>query len=137
MKLLLFLLLFLQPEPNPVHLSFDSKMIQPGIYQVYMFAQIDHGWHIFTLKDSVYATHITFTPNKMISHLKMEEYGTRDCSLDSPYFKRETFIYNVLFTQKVITKNRLPNTLYGEVLYVVSNGNSYLVKREKFMIALN
>lgn len=135
MQLLLFVFLFLKP----VETTYYSKTIQPGIYEIHIDLHIQNEWHVYS-KDNIYVNSIALAMDNdpLIKYFPVKEYGYKQLEEDSCIrMSGIGYEHNLLLIRKVITRDRKPHILRGELIIFAGNNKETYYDREEFMISLN
>lgn len=127
---------------NPVKWSFASKKINASTYEVYLTAQIDEGWHVYsqtTPDGGPIPTSIEYTKNPLLTiDGNAKEVGKLE-QKHEPLFGVDVkqFSDKVVFVQRVKVKGNAKTSLSGTVAFMSCNDRECLPpKSQKFTIAL-
>ncbi|HSC55368.1 MAG TPA: protein-disulfide reductase DsbD domain-containing protein [Phnomibacter sp.] len=127
---------------NPVHWSFTSKKINATTYELHITANIDAGWHIYSIDHSAdigVATNIVFKANPLgATNGKIKVVG-KPVSMPDPATAEVVKFYekNVDFVQVVKLKAPVKTSFSGTVEFMVCDDKQCLPPTEKsFTIAL-
>lgn len=110
-------------QPDPVSWKFSAKKVSDKVYDVYMTANLQPGWHIYSqtqAKDAIaLPTEFNFTSNPlMVFSGKVKEEGKMEKFYDK-ILKSSANQYSktVTFVQRVTLKANVKTTLAGIVEY--------------------
>jgi hypothetical protein len=150
MKKLFFLLItilsvqLLSAQQIPVSWTFSSKKISNGQYEIYFYATIEPGWHVYSQqqpKDAIAEpTSFSFVKNPFIQlEGKVSEVGKlekyKDKVLD---VTAHQYSNKVTFVQKVKLKGKAKTSVTGNLVYQTCDDEKCLPPRTvNFTIALN
>ncbi|MBL0145118.1 MAG: hypothetical protein IPP48_04545 [Chitinophagaceae bacterium] len=128
---------------NPVQWSFTSKKIADKVYEVYLTATIQSGWHLYSQtqpKDAIsIPTEITFNANPLVSlDGKAKEVGKIEFYQDKKLkISANQYSSKVVFVQKVKLKAKAKTNISGSVEYQTCDDKKCLPPVTKtFSVAL-
>ncbi|MGS2763805.1 protein-disulfide reductase DsbD domain-containing protein [Sinomicrobium sp. M5D2P9] len=146
--LVMVLLLSLRMEAqsgDPVEWEFSTKAVDKDTYEVYMTANMEHPWHIYSqyMEDGgPVPTTITFTENPAIQligeakedGIPIEKYEDV-FMLDTRYYEG---VVHFVQTVKVKTGTKTPVIVKGTVLFMACSDEQCLTPQErKFKVTLD
>src|SRR5690606_37373269 len=129
MKKLFFLLAAIltftasQAQLNPVNWKFSSKKISAKVYEIYMTATMDAGWHLYSQTQPADAislpTKFSFTNNPLVKlEGKVAEVGKMEKFHDATLgASANQYSKNVKFVQKITLKAAAKTNISGTVTY--------------------
>jgi thiol:disulfide interchange protein DsbD len=136
--------LFAQAQfTNPVQWTFTSKKIADKTFEVYLTANIQSGWHLYSQnqpKDAVnIPTEVLFNKNPLVAiDGKTAEVGKMELYQDKKLkISANQYANKVIFVQKVKVKSAAKTTISGSVEYQTCDDKKCLPpKKELFKVAL-
>ena len=119
--LVLFIASSAYSQLNPVRWNFSVKKVADKMYEVYMNASMESGWHVFSQtqpEDAIgIPTGIVFNPNPLITIIgkpkevgKMEKFKDLKLGLSANQYSGK-----VDFVQKIKLKGNVKTNISGEV----------------------
>jgi thiol:disulfide interchange protein DsbD len=141
--LLVFSIVTLSAQNNPVSWSFSSKKIAGDQYEIYFTANIQSGWHLYSQnqpKDAIaQPTSFNFNKNPLLNFEgKVKEQGKlekyKDETLDISAYQ---YSNKVVFVQKVKVKGKAKTAVTGNFEFQTCDDSKCLPpKTMSFSIAL-
>lgn len=127
---------------NPVQWDFSAKKINATIYEVYLTANMEDGWHVYsqhTPDGGPVPTSIQFAKNPLLTlNGTPKESGKKEQKFEELFgVDVIQFSDKVVFVQKVEVKGKAKTTLTGSVEFMTCNDRECLPPAtQKFSIAL-
>ncbi|MFV0605224.1 MAG: protein-disulfide reductase DsbD domain-containing protein [Niabella sp.] len=130
-------------QADPVKWSFSAKKVSDKVYDVYMTAQLNTGWHIYSqtqTKDAIaLPTEFSFTSNPLLTTTgkvkeqgKMEKFYDKELKVSANQYSK-----TVSFVQRVTLKTKVKTNLAGVVEYQTCNDKMCLPpKKVNFKVPL-
>lgn len=140
---LIVVLLVQAQVQNPVDWSFSAKKINANTYEVYMTANLEPGWHVYsqsTPDGGPVPTTISFAKNPLVSlNGKAKEVGKLEQRFEELFgVDVKQFSNKVSFVQTIQVKGKVKTSLTGNVEFMTCNDRECLPPTtQKFSIALN
>jgi DsbC/DsbD-like thiol-disulfide interchange protein len=136
--------LFAQAQfANPVQWTFTSKKIADKTFEVYLTANIQSGWHLYSQnqpKDAVnIPTEVLFNKNPLVTiDGKTAEVGKMELYRDKKLkISANQYANKVVFVQKIKVKSAAKTTISGSLEYQTCDDKKCLPpKKELFKVAL-
>ena len=130
--ILFFIIVIVAKSQQPVKWNYSAKKISGNQYQIYLTANIDEGWHLYSQKQPVSAialpTKISFTKSPLIK-LKgnIQEKGELKKTKEE-ILETEAWLYEnkVNFIQTVELKGAVKTNLTGNIEYQVCTNEKCL-----------
>src|SRR5690606_24977440 len=128
---------------NPVQWDFSAKKINASTYEVYLTANMEDGWHVYsqhTPEGGPVPTTIQFAKNPLLTlNGVAKESGKKEQKFEELFgVDVIQFSDKVVFVQKVEVKGKAKTTLTGNVEFMTCNDRECLPPNtQKFSIALN
>src|SRR5690606_34068683 len=127
---------------NPVQWDFSAKKIGATTYEVYLTANIEDGWHVYsqhTPDGGPVPTTIKFAKNPLLTlNGAAKESGKKEQKFEELFgVDVIQFSDKVVFVQKIDVKGKAKTTLSGSVEFMTCNDRECLPPTtQKFSIAL-
>ena len=128
---------------NPVKLRFSSTKADKNTYEIYLKADIQKGWHIFSQnmdEGGPLPTSIVFKKNdNIIIQGKTKEIGKLQEKYEDVFMVNTKYYYNnVDFVQLVKKKTDKPVKLEGTITYMACKNEQCLAPQDiEFEVILN
>jgi thiol:disulfide interchange protein DsbD len=140
---LVFAALSSMAQLSPVTWSFSTKKITDKVYEVYMKATIQKGWHLYSQKqpDDAIAipTAFTISPNPLFKpDGKIQEVGKMEVMKDASLgVSANQYSNSVVFVQKIKLKATVKTNFNGNVEYQTCDDKKCLPpKKVNFSVAI-
>lgn len=124
---------FAQVE-NPVKWSYTAKKVSDKVYDIYITANLDNKWHIYSQNagEGPQATEVNFTKNPLVTlEGKTKEVGTlvKEYSTE---FKSVLNFYSktVSFVQRVKLRSPVSTNVKGTISYMVCDDKKCLPPKD-------
>jgi DsbC/DsbD-like thiol-disulfide interchange protein len=116
---------------SPVKWKFSSKKINEGIYEIYLHADVDNPWHIYSQSspdDVTLPTKISFKKNPIVTFMETpQEVGNLVKKYEEVLDITIAYYENkVTFVQKVKVKGKAKTTLSGTVTFMACDDHQCL-----------
>ncbi len=128
---------------NPVQWSFTSKKVADKVYEVYLTATIQNGWHLYSQNQPSDAinqpTEVLFNKNPLVTiNGKTTEIGKMELYQDKKLkISANQYANKVVFVQKIKVKGAAKTNISGSVEYQTCDDKKCLPpKKEVFKVAL-
>lgn len=127
---------------NPVHWDFSAKKVGATTYEVYLTANMEDGWHVYsqhTPDGGPVPTTIKFSKNPLLTlNGAAKESGKKEQKFEELFgVDVIQFSDKVVFVQKIDVKGKAKTTLSGSVEFMTCNDRECLPPTtQKFSIAL-
>jgi hypothetical protein len=121
---------------NPVSWDFSIKKIADKSFEVYLKANLQTGWHLFSQKQPEDAigipTGITFNPNPLVTLVgKTKEIGKLEKFKDEKLgLSANQYSGSVVFVQTVKLKSNVKTNISGEIEYQTCDDKKCLPPRK-------
>lgn len=128
---------------NPVQWNFSAKKINSTTYEVYLTANMEDGWHVYsqhTPDGGPIPTTIKFAKNPLLTLSgTAKESGKKEQKFEELFgVDVIQFSDKVVFVQKIEVKGKAKTSLTGSVEFMTCNDQECLPPTtQKFSIALN
>jgi hypothetical protein len=129
---------------NPVSWTFSSKKISENVYEVYLTATIQKGWHLYSQtqpEDAIaQPTAFTFSKNPLVDlDGKVKEQGKLEKFKDEKLgVSANQYSEKVVFVQKIKVKGKAKTNLTGKLEFQTCNDERCLPpKTVNWSIALS
>ncbi|GAB3005320.1 hypothetical protein GCM10027051_00150 [Niabella terrae] len=119
-------------QENPVNWSFSAKKVAANTFDIYMTAQLDKGWHIYSQSQPEDAiaipTKFSYTRNPLVTVTgKTKELGKMEKFRDATLgISAHQYGNKVSFVQRVTVKSPAKTNLSGKVQYQVCDDKKCL-----------
>lgn len=119
---------------NPVKWSYTAKKVSDKVYDLYLTANVDNGWHIYSQDagEGPVSTSIIFNSNPIAKpEGKVKEVGKLEKAFDKN-FNSTLKYYNtkVDFIQRVKLRTSAKTVVKGTLTYMVCNDNRCLPPKD-------
>ena len=127
---------------NPVQWDFSAKKVGATTYEVYLTANMEDGWHVYsqhTPDGGPVPTTIKFSKNPLLTlNGAAKESGKKEQKFEELFgVDVIQFSDKVVFVQKIDVKGKAKTTLSGSVEFMTCNDRECLPPTtQKFSIAL-
>jgi thiol:disulfide interchange protein DsbD len=115
---------------TPVHWSYAAKRMSDTEAVVFMKANIDKGWHVYSQnvqKGGPVKTAITFTPSKSFTLMGKPIEPTPTNRFEKVFNMNISFFADeVIFQQKIKIKSKAPIKVNGNIHYMTCNDEKCL-----------
>lgn len=140
----LFLSILLSAQmQSPVDWTFSTKKINATTYEIYLTANLEPGWHVYsqsTPDGGPIPTTISFSKNPLVSlNGKVKEVGKLEQRFEELFgVDVKQFSDKVSFVQTIQLKGKVKTLLNGNVEFMTCNDQECMPPTtQKFSIALN
>ena len=140
----LFLSILLSAQmQSPVDWTFSAKKINATTYEIYLTANLEPGWHVYsqsTPDGGPIPTTISFSKNPLVSlNGKVKELGKLEQRFEELFgVDVKQFSDKVSFVQTIQLKGKVKTLLNGNVEFMTCNDQECMPPTtQKFSIALN
>ena len=140
----LFLSILLSAQmQSPVDWTFSTKKINATTYEIYLTANLEPGWHVYsqsTPDGGPIPTTISFSKNPLVSlNGKAKELGKLEQRFEELFgVDVKQFSDKVSFVQTIQLKGKVKTLLNGNVEFMTCNDQECMPPTtQKFSIALN
>ena len=140
----LFLSILLSAQvQGPVDWTFSAKKINATTYEIYLTANLEPGWHVYsqsTPDGGPIPTTISFSKNPLVSlNGKVKELGKLEQRFEELFgVDVKQFSDKVSFVQTIQLKGKVKTLLNGNVEFMTCNDRECMPPTtQKFSIALN
>ena len=140
----LFLSILLSAQvQSPVDWTFSTKKINATTYEIYLTANLEPGWHVYsqsTPDGGPIPTTISFSKNPLVSlNGKVKELGKLEQRFEELFgVDVKQFSDKVSFVQTIQLKGKVKTLLNGNVEFMTCNDRECMPPTtHKFSIALN
>ena len=140
----LFLSILLSAQmQSPVDWTFSTKKINATTYEIYLTANLEPGWHVYsqsTPDGGPIPTTISFSKNPLVSlNGKAKELGKLEQRFEELFgVDVKQFSDKVSFVQTIQLKGKVKTLLNGNVEFMTCNDRECMPPTtQKFSIALN
>ena len=140
----LFLSILLSAQmQSPVDWTFSTKKINATTYEIYLTANLEPGWHVYsqsTPDGGPIPTTISFSKNPLVSlNGKAKELGKLEQRFEELFgVDVKQFSDKVSFVQTIQLKGKVKTLLNGNVEFMTCNDRECIPPTtQKFSIALN
>ena len=119
---------------NPVKWSYSAKKISDKVYDIYVTANLDAKWHIYSQDagEGPEPTTLSFSKNPLLTlDGKIKEDGKLEKEYDKNFGSTLKFYSKkVSFVQRVKLKSPVATVLKGSISYMVCNDKKCLPPKE-------
>lgn len=140
----LFLSILLSAQvQGPVDWTFSAKKINATTYEIYLTANLEPGWHVYsqsTPDGGPIPTTISFSKNPLVSlNGKAKELGKLEQRFEELFgVDVKQFSDKVSFVQTIQVKGKVKTSISGNVEFMTCNDRECMPPTtQKFFIALN